>query len=73
MVAKTILDKTVTHCHEYPRPILGEKYYYNTEFISGKPKATLIAFGLFAILMSGNVLYEMYIIPKKKKQLKNKD
>ncbi len=56
----------------YPEENFDDDGYFEYVKISGKPKATIWAFGVFALLMSANVLYELYIVPKKKKRLESK-
>jgi len=69
-VATPYFDKTkkVYHLYSaYEQYNLNEKGYNEYVKISGKPKATIWAFGVFAVLMTANILYELYIMPKKKK------
>lgn len=67
-ITKTLYDKEVFHVKE---EMWGQRSHYY-EFVSGKPQAIVWAFGVFAALMTVNILYELYIVPKKKKQSENK-
>lgn len=77
LVATPYFDKTKKEYHSVETSGLQssnpEQGYYEYVKISGKPKATIWAFGVFALLMTANILYELYIVPKKKKQLEKKD
>lgn len=56
---------------EFRNTDLSSDAYYETEWVSDfksdNQTALYMAFGVFALLMSANVLYELYIVPKKKK------
>jgi len=73
LVATPYFDETTKEYQKrsanvyYPEDNLDDGGYFEYVKISGKPKATILAFGVFALLMTANVLYELYIVPKKKK------
>lgn len=75
-VIKPMGDKTENVYHEYPdkaREMFRERGFYETKTVSGRPAALFVALGMFVILMSGNAVYEFYIVPKRKKKQENED